>query len=72
MLARVSEVDESSDSQESLSQRAKQLSAGGQMVVYSPKDGKQRAVNPMRPEGAVRGRKVEPLSSDGIVGERYT
>ena len=69
-LARLSEVDEVGDSQESLSQQAKQPSAGGQMVVYSPKDGSQRAVLPMRPEGMARGRKLEQLSSDGIVGER--
>ena len=71
-LGRMSGIDESGDSQESLSQRARQPSAGGQMVVYSSRSGMQRAANPMRPESTARGRKVRPLSSDGIAGERWT
>ena len=71
-LGRMSEVDESGDPQEALSRRAKQPSAGGQVVVYSSKSGMQRAATPMRPESPALGRKDRPLSSDGIFGEGYT
>ena len=69
-MDRLSEIDESGDPQESLSRRAKQPSAGGQMVVDSSKSGMQRAANPMQPRSPAQGRKVRPLSSDGILAER--
>ena len=46
---------------ESLSQRAKQKSAGGVTTVYSPRNNTQRRLNPMWPPMTVRSRKVGPL-----------
>ena len=66
-MDRLSEIDGSGDPQESLSRRAKQPAAGGQMIVYSSKIGTQRAVNPLQPPSPALGRKVRPLSPGCIL-----
>ena len=71
-LGRLSEVDDLSGPQESLARRAKQPSAGGQMVVYSSKSGAQRVVNPSQSPSFALGRKVQPSSESGIPAERST
>ena len=69
-MGRLSEIDELGDPQESLARRAKQPSAGGQMMVYSSKSGTQRVVNPWQPPSPALGCKVRPLSTGGILAER--
>ena len=45
--ASLAEVDKLEDPSESLAQRAKQVSAGGKMAVFSPKTSRQRKVKAM-------------------------
>ena len=65
-LASFAEVDMSDDPAESFSQRAKQKSAGGVMIAYSPKDNAQRRSNPMWSPKTMRSRRVGP-SADGLI-----
>ena len=69
-LGRLSEVDARGDPQQSSVSRAKQPSAGGRMVAYSPKSGTQRAVEPWQSPDLALGRKAKPLSEGGIPAER--
>ena len=66
----LSEIDDRGDPQQSLVSRAKQPSAGGRMIVYSPKSGTQRAVEPWQSPNLALGRKAQPLSEGGIPVER--
>ena len=65
-LASLAEVDRIGDPAESLSQRAKQKSAGGLMAAYSPKISAQFRANPVWPPRSARLRKVGPLA-DGLI-----
>ena len=66
----LSEIDGRGDPQQSSVSRAKQPSAGGRMVAYSPKSGTQRAVEPWQSPDLALGRKAKPLSEGGIPAER--
>ena len=68
-LACLEEVDKFNDPLESLPQRAKQKSAGGNMVAISPKNSMPRDVNPMWPSSAVRSSNVGPLVGGRVVNE---
>ena len=68
-FASLEEVDKLDDPSESLPQRAKQKSAGGQAAVYASKNSPQRAANPMWPSSTARARKVGPLVDGRIVAE---
>ena len=66
----LSEIDECGDPRQSLASRAKQPSAGGRMIVYSPKSGTQRVVEPWQSPSPASGPKAQPPSEGGIPAER--
>ena len=67
--ASLAEVDKLEDPSEYLAQRAKQVSAGGKMVVYSPKTSRQRQVkDPWSPKSA-GAHKVGPMVDGVTAGE---
>ena len=66
--ASLAEVDKLEDPSEYLAQRAKQVSAGGKMVVYSPETSRQRRVKGMWSPKSVRAHKVGTLV-DGVITE---
>ena len=68
-LASLAEVDRLDEPAESLAQRAKRRSAGGVMVVYSSKFGRQCRVKPMWSPRSVRSRRVGPLVDGSILHE---
>ena len=68
-LASLAEVDKLSNPLESLSQRAKQKSAGGPMVADSSKNSTPREVSPTWSPSTARSRKVGPLVNGRIADE---
>ena len=66
--ASLAEVDKLVDPAESLAQRARQVSAGGKMAVYSPKTSRRRRVKDMWSPRSVRAHKVGPMV-DGVIAE---
>ena len=66
--ASLAEVDKLDDPPESLAQRAKQVSAGGKMAVYSSKTSRQRQVKDIWSPKPVRAHRVGPMV-DGVIME---
>ena len=66
-LASLEKVDGLDDPLESLPQRAKRKSVGGQMAVYASKNSPQCAFRPMWPTSTARARKMGPLVDGRVV-----
>ena len=66
--ASLAEGDKLEDPPEPLAQRAKQVSAGGKMMVYSPKTSRQRRATDTWSPKSARAHKVGPMA-DGVVAE---
>ena len=67
--ASLAAVDKLEDPSKSLAQRAKQVSAGGKMVVYSPKTSCQRRVVDMWSPKSARAHKVGLMVDGSVAGE---
>ena len=67
--ASLAEVDKLDDPSESLAQRAKQVSAGGKVVVYSSNTSRQRQGKDMWSPKSARAHKVGPTANGVIMGE---
>ena len=67
--ASIAEADRLNGPAESLARRAKQKSAGGKMVLYSPNRSRQCRVKPMWSPRSVRSHEVGPLVDGSILHE---